>query len=47
MYGDEVLSTIVRELVEAVRRNVSVDWTVVGRTLDSQGPGKGFKFRKC
>jgi type I restriction enzyme R subunit len=26
--GDEVLRTIARELVEAVRRNVSIDWTV-------------------
>ncbi len=26
--GDEVLSTIARELVETVRRNVTIDWTV-------------------
>ena len=25
--GDETLRTIARELVEAVRRNVSIDWT--------------------
>ena len=28
MLGDETLRTIARELVEAVRRNVSIDWTV-------------------
>ena len=26
--GDEVLKTIARGLVEAVRRNVTIDWTV-------------------
>jgi type I restriction enzyme R subunit len=26
--GDETLKTIVHELVEAVRRSVSIDWTV-------------------
>ena len=26
--GDETLKTIARELVEAVRRNVTIDWTV-------------------
>jgi type I restriction enzyme R subunit len=26
--GDETLKTIARELVESVRRNVSIDWTV-------------------
>ena len=26
--GDETLRTIARELVEAVRRNVTIDWTV-------------------
>ena len=26
--GDETLRTIARELVEAVRKNVTVDWTV-------------------
>jgi type I restriction enzyme R subunit len=25
--GDETLKTIARELVETVRRNVSIDWT--------------------
>ena len=28
--GDEVLRTIARELVETVRGNVSIDWTVKG-----------------
>ena len=28
LLGDQVLRTIARELVEAVRRNVSIDWTV-------------------
>ncbi len=26
--GDETLRTIARELVESVRRNVSIDWTI-------------------
>ena len=26
--GDETLTTIARELVEMVRRNVTIDWTV-------------------
>lgn len=26
--GDETLRTIARELVESVRRNVTIDWTV-------------------
>ena len=26
--GDETLRTIARELVEAVRRNVTIDWTI-------------------
>lgn len=28
MLGDETLRTIARELVEAVRRNVTIDWTL-------------------
>jgi len=45
--GDGVLWTIVHELVEAVRKNVSIEWMVVEWTLDSQGLSKAFKFRKC
>ena len=28
MLGDDTLKTIARELVETVRRNVSIDWTM-------------------
>lgn len=28
MLGDETLKTIARELVETVRRNTAIDWTV-------------------
>jgi hypothetical protein len=29
--GDETLGRIARELVEAVRRNVSIDWAVMNQ----------------
>lgn len=45
--GDGVLWTIAHELVEAGRKNVSIEWMVVEWTLDSQELSKAFKLRKC